>query len=89
MTNPYSQTPQRYQIRIRGHFGESLRHGFPDLDAQCCGEDTILSGALPDQSALYGVLAKIESLALELIEVRRMPSGVPETSDRCLEGGTR
>lgn len=27
-----------------------------------------------DQAALYGVLAQLESLGLELIEVRRLPS---------------
>jgi hypothetical protein len=33
-----------------------------------------LSGVLADQAALYGVLAQIEALGLELIEVRRLPS---------------
>jgi hypothetical protein len=28
-------------------------------------------GVLPDQSALHGVLAQIEALGLELLEVRR------------------
>jgi hypothetical protein len=28
---------------------------------------------LPDQAALYGVLAEIEALGLELLEVRRLP----------------
>jgi hypothetical protein len=32
----------------------------------------VLTGALPDQSALYGMLAEIEALGLELIEVRRV-----------------
>jgi hypothetical protein len=33
-----------------------------------------LAGALADQAALYGVLAQIEPLGLELIEVRRTHS---------------
>jgi hypothetical protein len=33
---------------------------------------------LADQAALYGVLAEIEALSLELIEVRRLPSRPPE-----------
>ena len=36
--------------------------------------DTVLAGALPDQAALHGVLAEIEDLGLELLEVRRLPS---------------
>jgi len=33
----------------------------------------VLTGALPDRAALHGVLAEIESLGLELLEVRRLP----------------
>jgi hypothetical protein len=36
-----------------------------------------LTGVLADQPAVYGVLAEAEALGLELIEVRRMPSGEP------------
>jgi hypothetical protein len=39
------------------------------------GGDTLLRGALPDQSALHGVLAQIEALGLELLELRRLPGG--------------
>jgi hypothetical protein len=34
----------------------------------------VLTGPLPDRAALYGVLAEIEALGLELLEVRRLPS---------------
>ena len=33
---------------------------------------TVLKGVLPDQSALFGVLARLQDLGLELIEVRRL-----------------
>jgi hypothetical protein len=33
----------------------------------------VLTGMLADQAALYGVLAEIEALGLELLEVRRLP----------------
>ena len=32
-----------------------------------------LTGPLPDRAALYYVLAQIEALGLELLEVRRLP----------------
>jgi len=35
--------------------------------------DTVLTGPLPDRAALHGVLAEIEALGLELLEVRRLP----------------
>jgi len=46
---------------------------FPGLSAQVRGEDTVLTGMLPDEAALYGVLAEIEALRLELLELRRFP----------------
>jgi len=64
-----------YEIRVRGHLGETMRAAFPELRARVDGTDTVLTGLLPDQAAVYGVLAVIESLGLELLEVRRMPAG--------------
>jgi len=64
--------PWRYEISVRGHLGETMRLAFPALRAETRGADTVLTGELPDTSALYGVLAEIESLGLELIEVRRL-----------------
>jgi hypothetical protein len=67
----------RYQIRVRGRLGRTMRAAFPALDTQAQGEDTVLTGAMADQAALYGVLARIEALGLELVEVRReSPGGV-------------
>ena len=62
-----------YQIRIRGHLGATMRRAFPGLHAQTQGRDTLLTGAVPDQAALHGVLAQIETLGLELLELRRLP----------------
>ena len=61
----------RYEIRIRGELGETLLAGFPGFDAVRRGGETVLAGALSDQAALFGVLAQIEALGLELLEVRR------------------
>jgi hypothetical protein len=63
----------QYEIRVRGHLGETMRFAFPSLRAQQRGEDTALTGVLRDQAALFGVLAEIEALGLELLEVRRLP----------------
>jgi hypothetical protein len=38
--------------------------------------DCVLTGLLPDRSALFGILTQIEALGLELIEIRRL---VPNT----------
>ena len=65
--------PHRYRIRVRGHLGPTIRSAFPALQAQASGGDTVLTGPLPDRAALHGVLAEIEALGLELLEVRRLP----------------
>jgi hypothetical protein len=67
--------PQRYEIRVRGHLGATMLHAFPALQAELQDGDTLLRGALPDQSALHGVLAEIEALGLELLDLRRLPGG--------------
>jgi hypothetical protein len=65
--------PHRYRIRVRGRLGPTIRSAFPALQARASGGDTVLTGPLPDCAALYGVLAEIEALGLELLEVRRLP----------------
>jgi hypothetical protein len=65
--------PYRYRIRVRGRLGETTCSAFPALQAQASGGDTVLTGALRDRAALYGVLAEIEALGLDLLEVRRLP----------------
>ena len=36
------------------------------------GGDTVLTGWLEDRSAMYGVVAQLEALALELLELRQL-----------------
>ena len=66
-----SQVKAQYEIRVGGRLGDMIRSAFPQLRARAQDGDTILSGVFADQAALYGVLTQIETLGLELIEVRR------------------
>ena len=61
-----------YEIRVRGHLGTRMRRAFPALRARPQGEDTLLTGRLPDQAAVYGVIARLEALGLDLLELRRL-----------------
>ena len=66
--------PARYTIRIHGHLGATVLSAFPALVPQRHGADTVLTGLL-DLSALYGVLAEIEALGLDLLEVQKLTPG--------------
>ena len=65
---------------MRGVLGETLLCAFPDMRAAAHGGETLLTGSLPDQAALHGLLARIEALGLELLEVRRTYSPRAERS---------
>jgi hypothetical protein len=74
----------RYMIRINGHLGAMLLSAFPAMASERQGLETVLTGEL-DQPALYGVLAEIEALGLDLLEVRQLipGTGAPERGDPC------
>jgi hypothetical protein len=63
--------PARYAIRIHGHLGATVLSAFPAMLSRRHGADTVLTGLL-DRSALYGVLAEVEALGLDLVEVRQL-----------------
>jgi hypothetical protein len=73
--------PALYKVRIRGVLSERLLGAFPELVAEARGGETVLVGALPDQAALYGVLAQIEALGLTLLEVRYAPPHPADPSE--------
>ena len=53
--------------------GETALSAFVDLTAEFRPVETVFYSELVDQAALYGVLGRIQSLGLELLEVRRLP----------------
>ena len=61
----------RYVIRINGHLGATLLSAFAAMDWERRGVETVLTGEL-DRPGLYGVLAEIEALGLDLLEVRQL-----------------
>jgi hypothetical protein len=64
--------PVLCQIRVGGHLGPTVLATFPAL-VPLQGAETVLTGLLPDAAALYGVLAQVEALGLDPLEVRRGP----------------
>ncbi len=67
MTEPAK--PRWYVVRVRGVLSDTLLEAFPGMQARTERGETVLSGELADRAALHGVLAQIEALGLELLEV--------------------
>jgi hypothetical protein len=63
--------PTRYEITVRGRLSETLMTAFAGLEATPSAGVTVLHGEIADQPALFGVLERVESLGLELVEIRR------------------
>jgi hypothetical protein len=62
----------QYTIRIRGQLGATALSAFPTMESDVRGRETVLSGSLEDPSAVYGVLAQLEALGLEVLELRQV-----------------
>ena len=68
-------TPCLYEIRVAGHLTDRWTGWFDGLTIRNDPKgDSILSGWLADQAALFGVLSKIQALNLTLISVQRSSS---------------
>jgi hypothetical protein len=64
-----------YEIRLRGRLGPRWADRFDRMTlSRSDDRTTVLSGWLPDQAALHGVLRTLGDLAIPLISVRQDPS---------------
>jgi hypothetical protein len=71
--------PEYYEIKISGPLDPCWSDWFASLKlTHLEGNETLLSGPLPDQAALHGLLERIRDLNLTLISVTR---GDPSTQD--------
>jgi hypothetical protein len=65
--------PITYQIRLAGHLGQQWANWFGGLAITLEeGGDTLLTGMVADQPALYGLLKKARDLGLPLLSVNRV-----------------
>ena len=62
--------PRTYEITFVGQAGSALRAEFDDCDVSVGPGTTTLRAELPDQGALQGIIQRISSLGLELVDVR-------------------
>lgn len=64
-----------YRVRIRGHLDPAWTAWFDELTlTQQSDGTTELVGRLSDQSALYGLLARLRDLGATLLMVEQLPA---------------
>ncbi len=74
--------PQVYQIRIKGHLDAQWTDWFEGMTITLEGNgDTLLTGPVIDQAALYGLLKKIRDLGMPLVAVNRVEPSQADVSD--------
>ena len=68
--------PMVYQIRIKGHLGPQWTDWFGGLAIAVEEDgDTLLTGPVVDQAALYGLLKKVRDLGMPLVSVNSIEPG--------------
>jgi hypothetical protein len=64
---------ERYQIRIRGQLDSQWADWFGGMTITCEDQDeTVLTGPVTDQAALFGMLTRVRDLGLTLLAVNRV-----------------
>ncbi len=83
-TNP--SQPMVYQIRIKGHLGCQWADWFGGLTiTREDNGETLLTGPVVDQAALFGLLKKVRDLGMPLLSVVCVKPGQAEASEVTLE----
>ena len=74
--------PMIYQIRLRGHLGRQWTDWFGGLTITLEDNgDTLVTGPVVDQAALFGLLRKVRDLGMPLLSVIRVQPGQADASD--------
>jgi hypothetical protein len=60
-----------YTIRIAGRLDSTTLAAFPEFRSDLVDGDTLLAGPIVDRSALHGVLSRLRSLDLDLVDLRK------------------
>jgi hypothetical protein len=70
-----------YEIRIVGILPPEVLLDFERLSASVEPVETILHGPLRDQAALHGLLARLQTFGVQVVEVRRLHDPDPHGPD--------
>jgi hypothetical protein len=71
-----------YEIRVAGVLPAEALLDFDRLTASVEPVETVVHGSLRDQAALQGLLARLETFGVQVLEVRRLRAGDPPADER-------
>ena len=83
MLHPHSQESTRYQIHLRGELDPRWSAWFDEFVITTEAGDSLLTGFVPDQAALHGVLARIRDLGLTLVSIQQLENE-KSTGEYCM-----
>lgn len=75
-----------YEIRVTGVLPPEALLDFDRLIASVEPVETVLHGPLRDQAALNGLLARLETFGVQVLEIRRLQDRDPPTEEREANG---
>jgi len=73
------------EIRIKGHIAPHWSDWFAGLTVSQTDDETILTGEVDDQAALFGLLARVRDLGLSLLSVNSVEQEPGEGSEQISE----
>jgi hypothetical protein len=77
-----SNQPVVYQIRIEGHLGSHWAGWFGGVTVTLEEDgDTVITGRVVDQAALYGLLKKVRDLGMPLLSLQRVEPSQADAED--------
>jgi hypothetical protein len=71
-----------YEIRVAGVLPPEALLDFDRLSASVEPVETVVHGPLRDQAALQGLLARLETFGIQVLEVRRLRTDDPAPGER-------
>lgn len=71
-----------YEIRVTGVLPPEALLDFDRLTASVEPVETVLHGPLRDQAALNGLLARLETFGVQVLEIRRLQDRDTSASER-------
>jgi hypothetical protein len=74
--------PSYYEIRVAGVLPPEVLLDFDRLTASVEPVETVVHGPIQDQAALHGLLARLETFGVQVIEVRRLHEKDPSAGDQ-------